>query len=93
MTLKICLDIINDDEKIKYICKALSKETRIEAIKVLYENGKLTLDEFHSKAKIHKNVETSYRNLEKLVDANLLKKEYDNVKKKLTYTINHKLFE
>ena len=80
-----------DEKKIKKICDVLSSETRLKIIK-LFTNKKHSAVEAYRKYNEtypdNKQRETIYRELEKLVEADILKKSYNQNKKSLEYKLN-----
>ncbi|WP_457550061.1 hypothetical protein [Archaeoglobus sp.] len=81
-------------EEISKVAKALSSITRLRLINIVSKFNGLTAIEIY---KIYKDTyndfkyrESIYRELEKLVDAKILKKEYDKDSKRLIYKLNIK---
>lgn len=70
------------------LAQALSSRTRVELLELVGDQA-LTSAEIHRKYEKKKkeptNRETVYRNLEKLVEAGLLSKGYDQEEKELVY--------
>ncbi len=72
--------------------KALGSETSFNIIKILDENemtAKEVFDIYNSKFQPTKRRETIYIALEKLVDAEILKKTYNNKDKRVKYSLNN----
>lgn len=70
-------------------CKLLGNPKHLQILLML-ENGPQTLDEIHEKLlKKHTYLyrESTYKVIEKMVDSELIKKEYDQKKKKFFYCI------
>jgi len=97
MPLELKIEISKENlEEVKNIFKALANESRIKSLDIISNYEKITLKEFHKKANkmnIYENIETTYRNLEKLVEGDLLIKRYDSDLKKLVYKINEENLE
>jgi predicted transcriptional regulator len=70
-------------------CKALGNPKHLQILLIL-ENRPQTLDEIHEKLqkkRIFLHRESTYKAIEKMVDVELIKKEYDQKKKKFFYSI------
>ena len=70
-------------------CKLLENPKHLQVLLVL-ENRPQTLDEIHEKLQkkhIYLYRESTYKVIEKMVDSELIKKEYDQKKKKFFYSI------
>jgi DNA-binding transcriptional ArsR family regulator len=74
------------------IAKALSSITRLRLIEIISEFEKLTATEvyniYREKYNDSKHRESIYRELEKLVTAKILKKEYDDRTKRIVYKLH-----
>lgn len=79
--------------KLSKVCKALSSITRLRILKILVDR-RLSAADIHKEYnkyfedRLHR--ESIYRALEKMVDAEILTKEYDGKRKQLVYFIRHK---
>ena len=72
------------------LAKALSSETRLKIIKILSEKelSALEVHEVYERTyKEGKHRESIYRELEKLVEVNILKKIYNEKEKKIVYKL------
>lgn len=77
---------------IKRICSALSSERRLALVKLLLDKPLSSKEVFDiAKKKLGaKNRETTYRALETLAKAGILKKFYDPADKKIKYKLENK---
>lgn len=75
------------------VCKALGSDTRLKILKILADK-KLSAAKVYKEyskrfhGKIHR--ESIYRALEKLVDAEILGKEYNKKEKEIVYVLKHR---
>jgi len=72
------------------LAKALSSETRLKIIKILSERELSALEVYEAYERAYKegkHRESIYRELEKLVEANILKKVYNEKEKKIVYKL------
>lgn len=70
-------------------CKLLGNPKHLQILLIL-EDKLQTLDEIHEKLQkkhIYLHRESTYKAIEKMVDGELIKKEYDQKKKKFFYTV------
>ena len=72
--------------EIQKICKALSAKTRLDAVRALGSGAK-TVAEVLQKIGGGKRRETIYQALEMLAEADILRKFYDQEKKKIMYAL------
>ncbi|WP_135851483.1 helix-turn-helix domain-containing protein [Halorussus salinus] len=78
--------------EITQIGKALSSETRIKILDIVSENGHSSIETFEKYGEEYeddKRRETIYRELENLVKAGLLSKEYDETDSQIVYRLKH----
>lgn len=74
------------------IGKALSSETRIKILRLLAESPQSsieTYEQYERKYEEGKHRETIYRELENLVEAGLLAKEYNQATSQIEYSFKH----
>jgi len=76
------------------VCKALSSDTRLKILKILVDKNLSAANVFkeYRKRDDKRHRESIYRALEKLVDAEILRKEYDEKGKEIVYVLEHKEF-
>jgi len=73
---------------------AISDETRLRLIEILYEDGPLTSKEAHAEFVERyedRRRESIYKALEKLVETGLLSKKYQGTEDGLVYTLPHNI--
>jgi len=75
-------------EEIKKVCKALSSETRLKIIELISQKKYTAVGlykEYNNVYSDAKQRETIYRELEKLVEAGILEKDYNKDTKNIEY--------
>jgi len=82
--------------KIVKIGKALSSKTRLRILNLLDEKELSAIETYRrykDKFNSNKHRETIYRELEKLVEANLVNKKYEDKNKKIIYSLKARKIE
>jgi len=75
------------------VCKALSSKTRLKILKILVDKKLSASNIYKEYNRIYREKrrrESIYRALEKLVEAEILRKTYNDKEKEIVYELKHK---